>query len=99
MRVGYEIADFMDAHLLALGSGLRSKSIWRLTWISHDGRTKKELDHIPHELPGHDQIIQRQLWCGRNLQQLGDHRLVVAVILSAFVLRADLRKNSKFNVS
>jgi hypothetical protein len=89
--------SFCSAHgLAALGSWFRRKNIWRWTWISNDGRTKKELDHI---LTNSRAMVRAyRVYRGAEAPANTDHRLVVAVVSLAYVHRTKPTKPRKFNV-
>ena len=72
------------------------KAIWRWTWISNDGRTRKELDHILAN--SRAMVRSYRVYRGAKAQANTDRRLVVAVISLAFVHHAKPKKSSKFNV-
>ena len=71
------LLTFCGTHgLSALGSWFRRKNIWRWTWISNDGHTKKEIDHI---LTSRRSLFQSyRTYRGAEAPANTDHRLVVA---------------------
>ena len=72
--------SFCSAHgLAALGSWFRRKAIWRWTWISNDGRTRKELDHILTN--SRAMVRSYRVYRGAEAPANTDHRLVVAKML------------------
>ena len=86
--------SFCSAHCLAaLGSWFRRKPIWRWTWISNDGRTRKELDRI---LTNSRAMVRS--YRGAEAPANTDHRLVVAVVSLAFVHHTKPKKPPKFDV-
>ena len=64
--------------LSVMGSWFQRKNIHRLSWISNDGRTRKELDHILAS--DRSMFISYRVFRGAEAPALTDHRLVCAEI-------------------
>ena len=64
--------------LSVMGSWFQRKNIHRLSWISNDGRTLKELDHILTS--DRSMFNSYRVFRGAEAPALTDHRLVCAEI-------------------
>ena len=90
---GERLLDLCALHRLKItGSWFRRRNMHRWTWISNDGRTKKELDYII--VSARWNIVQncrvyRSADCGNNT----DHRLVAATC-SLRLKRCSLRQDT-----
>ena len=88
---------FCAAHgLAALRLWFRRKDIWRWTWISNDGRTRKELDHVLTNCRALAKSYR--VYRGAEAPANTDHRLVVTEVSLAFVPTAKRRTPPKYNV-
>jgi len=89
--------SFCSAYgLAALGSWFTRKNIWSWTWISNDGRTRKELDHIL--MNSRAMVRSYRIYRGAEAPANTDHRLVVALVSLAFVHRTKPKKPPRFNL-
>jgi len=61
------LVSYCSMHgLTILGSWYQRLDIHRQTWVSHDGTTKKEIDHVLIDSPprqGSLQVLQSVPWC------------------------------------
>ena len=67
---------------LSIVGSFRRKEIHRLTWLSNDGRTRKEIDHM---LTRYLSLSSAPTGCTEGQRpQLKDHRLVVGVKIQVY---------------
>ena len=66
------------AGVSVVGSWFRRRDIWRWTWISNDGATKKEIDHILTR--SRKDFVSYRVYRGAECPANTDHRLIIARI-------------------